>query len=318
MAHGDGDHVLVTGAAGFIGRHLVAKLASCGARVLATDLATSGAHETPDVEWRTLDVRDADQLAASVSGFRPDVIYHLAALASVPSSMADPAADVETNVLGTVNVAVAAVAVGVRRVVFFSTGGALYGDPERLPVDESQPPSPASVYGASKAAAERYLHVITAGTDTDVAILRPGNVYGPGQNPGGDSGVAAIFLAQMIRREPVTIFGDGSQERDYVYVDDVVDAALRAARWSKGATCMIATGVGTSTQRIFDLLAGEVGYDLPPHYAPERPGDIQRISLSPRRARELWGWEPLVGLEQGMALTASWFTEDVSRLAAPN
>ena len=253
-------------------------------------------------------IRDEAALRAAFARARPRVVYHLAAQTSVPASMRDPAADVETNVLGTVRVAQAAAAAGVQRLVFLSTGGALYGEPARIPVDEQTPAEPASVYGASKLAAERQLAVLAEAGGFALSVLRPGNVYGPGQDPDGEAGVVAIFAARMLRDEPVTIFGDGSQARDYVYVRDVVEAALLAAA-GEPATALIGSAVATPTLAVFEALARLCRYERRPRFAPERPGDIRRIALDAGRARSLWGWTPRVSLEQGMADTVEWFRE---------
>ena len=222
--------------------------------------------------------------------------------------MRDPATDVLTNVLGSVHVAQAAAEAGARRIVFFSSGGALHGAPRSLPANEDTPIAPDAVYGASKIAAEHELGALCRHLGLELSVLRPGNIYGPGQDAAGESGVVAIFSSRMLAGEPVTIFGDGSQQRDYVYVGDVVEAALLAAG-REPATCVIGTGEGTSTQRIFDTLAALTGYGQPPVYAAERPGDHAAIYLDPSRAGELWGWAPRTALEEGMARTVEWFRE---------
>jgi len=301
---------LVTGAAGFVGGHLVARLAAEGWRGVAADHRPGrvGVDAAPPgaVDERLLDVRDADAVAALLAEAQPAVCFHLAAQASVPLSMEDPAADVAVNVLGTIHVARGCLAAGVPRLVFFSTGGAIYGDPERSPVDEGHPLRPGSVYGASKAASELYLGALTAGSGTAVAVLRPGNVYGPAQDSTREYGVVGIFAGRMLRGEPVTIFGDGQEQRDYVYVEDVVDAALAAAG-GEPATCNVATGVPVTTRRVFELVAAETGYALAPRIAPARPGDLYGVTLSPALAAERWGWRPRVAIEEGVRRTVVWF-----------
>ncbi|MBM4416329.1 MAG: NAD-dependent epimerase/dehydratase family protein [Chloroflexi bacterium] len=258
-----------------------------------------------------LDIRDHGAVAQALAATRPAVVYHLAAQASVAISMREPELDIATNVLGTVQLALAARAAGVPRFVFVSTGGALVGEPATLPVTEHTPEAPESVYGASKLAAERYLALLLRDSDTALSVVRPGNIYGPAQNPHGEAGVVAIFAARMLAGEPVTIFGDGSQQRDYVYVDDVVDAIVRAAT-APPDTCVIGTGYGTSTRAIFDVLARLTRYPHPPQLAPERPGDIQRIWLDSARARERWGWQPRTPLDVGLARTVDWFRAHAS------
>jgi UDP-glucose 4-epimerase len=297
---------LVTGSSGFFGGHLVARLVREGVTVTGMDASGPRQPLPASVHDLRIDVRDAVAVRDSLLSTRPDVVYHLAAQASVSVSMRDPVVDIQTNVLGTVHLAQAAIEAGVRRFVFVSTGGALYGEPASVPVTEALRATPASVYGASKLAAEQYLPVLMTGSAMTLSVLRPGNIYGPAQDPHGEAGVVAIFAQRMLRGEPVTIFGDGSQQRDYVYVDDVVDAALLAATGAP-ATCLIGSGRGTSTLSIWETLARLTAADGAPLYAAERPGDIQRTWLDSSHARAVWGWTPRTGLEEGMALTVEWF-----------
>ncbi len=311
---------LVTGAAGFVGRHLTARLLADGWRTVATDVApqpapTTAAPGQGGLEWRSLDVRDAEAVAVLIEGARPDVVFHLAAQASVTQSMLEPLTDVATNVLGTMSVATASVGAGVRRIVHFSTGGALYGEPGEQPVDEEHAPQPTSVYGASKVAAELYLAALTAERATNVSVLRPGNIYGPAQDHTCAYGVVGIFAGRMLRGEGVTIFGDGDESRDYVYVDDVVEAALAAAS-GEPATCHVSAGVATTTRRVFDLVAAEAAYALPPRYEPARPGEIRGITLSPRRAQERWSWTPRTSIEEGVRRSVEWYRAQLSGDAA--
>lgn len=301
---------LVTGAGGFVGRHLTARLAADGWRTVATDVARQPAPPTTPtqgaIDQRTLDIRDAEAVAALIDEVRPDVVFHLAAQASVTESMEAPLEDVAVNVLGTMNVAMAAITAEVRRIVYFSTGGALYGEPGDEPVDEEQLPQPASVYGASKVAAELYLAALTEESGTTVSVLRPGNIYGPAQDHTRAYGVVGIFAGRMLRGEGVTIFGDGDESRDYVYVEDIVDAALAAAS-GEPATCLVASGVGTTTRHLFDLVAAETGYTEQPRHEPARPGEIRGITLSPRRAQERWGWTPRTSIEEGVRRSVAWY-----------
>lgn len=299
---------LVTGSSGLVGGHLVARLIADGVSVTGLDNAEPRTSRHAGFRDLRIDVRDAAAVNVAMLEAKPEVVYHLAAQASVSVSMREPIIDIETNVLGTVHLARAAIAAGVRRFVFVSTGGALYGNPAIVPVTEEMHAAPASVYGASKLATEQYLAVLFAGTGVSLSVVRPGNIYGPAQDPHGEAGVVAIFTQRMLRDEAVTIFGDGSQQRDYVYVTDVVDACVRAAD-GPAATCLLGTGAGTSTRTIFETLARLTGYARAVEYAPDRPGDIQRTWLSPARARAVWGWEPRVSLDAGMAETVAWFRE---------
>ncbi len=221
--------------------------------------------------------------------------------------MREPELDVHTNVVGGINLLRQCARFGVKRVVLFSTGGALYGEPEYLPCDEAHPINPLSVYGASKHALEQHTRIIAETNGIDYAILRPGNVYGPGQDPHGEAGVVAIFGLKMLANDDVTIYGDGEQERDYVYVDDIVAAALAAARSDAptGGVYNIGSGVPTSVNEIFSLLAEETGYSRAPVLAPERPGDVRRIYLDTSKARDELGWTAEMGLREGITRTVS-------------
>ena len=287
---------------------MLRRLARDGVSVIGLDLLAPP-HDRPlpaGARHVIADVRDREAVTRAVAEAQPEVVYHFAAQASVSVSMRDPALDVETNVLGTVHLARAAAGAGVRRFVFASTGGALFGAPEHVPVTDQTLPAPASIYGQSKLSAERYLALIGEQHGLSVSVLRPGNVYGPAQDPHGEAGVVAIFAARMLAGEAVTIFGDGGQRRDYVYVDDVVRAALSAAS-GPAATCLIGSGVETSTLEVFEALARLTGYQRTPEFRPERPGDITRIALDPAQAKDVWGWAPSVPFEEGLARTVEWF-----------
>ena len=299
---------VVTGSTGFVGGHLAARLAAAGCAVTGLSNAPPRRPPPDGVTERLADIRDADAVARVMADARPDVVFHLAAQASVPVSMRDPVADIEVNVIGSVNVAQAAAEAGARRLVFFSTGGALFGQPDALPAGERTPIAPTSVYGASKIAAEHELGALCRHLGLELSVLRPGNIHGPGQDAAGESGVVAIFAERMLAGREVTIFGDGSQQRDYVYVADVVEAALLAAS-AEPATCEVGSGVGTSTLAIFRRLARLTGYDREPEFAPERPGDPAAIYLDPSRARARWGWRATTGLDEGLAATVAWFRE---------
>ena len=297
---------LVTGSSGFVGSHLVARLAAEGCAV--TGLSNTPPRQPPPegVTEHRVDIRDGDAVARTIAEARPDVVFHLAAQSSAPVSMRDPVADIETNVIGSVRVAQAAAAAGARRLVFFSSGGTLFGQPDALPAGEHTPMAPESIYGASKIAAEYELGALCRHLGVELSVLRPGNIYGPGQAAEGESGVVAIFAMRMLAGREATIFGDGSQQRDYVYIDDLIDATLRAAT-GEPATCEVGSGHGTSTLEIFRLLARLTSYEHEPVFADERPGDIQAIYLDPSRALERWGWAATTSLDEGLAATVEWF-----------
>ena len=297
-------NVLVTGGAGFIGSHLVDRLIADGHTVAAVDILATGKRENvnPQAALYEIDIR-SPALAAAFEAARPEVVFHVAAHASVSESVRDPMHDAEVNVLGTLNVLQQCAAYGVGRFVFSSTGGALYGEPERLPADEEHPVSPLSPYGASKAAAEAYVQTHCALSGIRYTILRYGNVYGPRQDPFGEAGVVAIFANAMMGGRPPTIFGDGSHERDYVYVDDVVRANVLALAQAEDGVYNIGTGEGTTVAQVFDALAGATDYGGDPEHAAERPGDVHRIYLDVRRAERGLGWRAAVSLEEGIRCT---------------
>jgi len=299
---------LVTGTSGFVAGHLARRLLADGHEVAGIDVAPPRSDLPGEVRQITLDLRDRDGVRAIVQELRPQLVIHAAAQASVAVSMREPRIDVETNALATLELAQGAAEAGAQRFVFFSSGGAIYGEPATLPATEQTEMAPLSIYGASKAAAELYLNVVSDQTGLEVSVLRPSNIYGPEQNPHGEAGVIAIFSQRMLRGEPVTIFGDGSQTRDYVYVDDVVEAAVRAASGPPDV-CDISTGVEVSTQRIFDVLAELTGYERPLIYGDERPGDIARSVIDPSKAAKVWDWRPAVVFDEGVARTVEWFRE---------
>lgn len=297
-------NILVTGGAGFIGSHLVDRLIADGHSVAVVDVLATGkrANVNPQAALYEIDIR-SPALAAAFEAARPEAVFHVAAHASVSESVRDPMHDAEVNVLGTLNVLQQCAAYGVGRVVFSSTGGALYGEPERLPADEEHPVRPLSPYGASKAAAEAYVQTFCGLSGIRHTILRYGNVYGPRQDPFGEAGVVAIFASAMMRGQRPTIFGDGSHERDYVYVDDVVQANVLALAQAEDGVYNIGTGRGTTVSQVFDALAGATDYDGTPEYAPERPGDVRRIYLDVGRAERELGWRAAVPLGEGIRRT---------------
>lgn len=297
--------VLVTGAAGFIGSHLVRALVGRGVATFALD-ARPVERDLGAEESFVFDIRDHEPLSEVVRRCRPQVVFHLAAESSVVRAERDPVASRRTNVTATYDLARLSTAHGARRFVFFSTGGAMYGDPRADPVTEDEGGSPRSIYGASKLAAEELLGTFARRGEIEVSVLRPANVYGPGQDPHGESGVVAIFTERMLEGRPVTIFGDGSQRRDYIHVDDVVAAALGAAV-GRPATCNVSTGRSRSTLDVFHTLAEACGYRQPPHFAAARPEEIPGCALNPDLARRAWGWEPSIPFEDGIRATVAWY-----------
>jgi UDP-glucose 4-epimerase len=300
---------LVTGGAGFIGSNLVDALVARGDEVAVIDDLSTGRRPNLDqaisngAELIELDVRDRDAVAAAVERTGPEVVFHLAAQIDVRKSVADPANDSRTNVEGTINVLSAAQAHGVRRVINTSTGGAIYGEGQIIPAPEDHPVAPESPYGLSKFCAENYCALFTRLHGLSTISLRYGNVYGPRQDPLGEAGVIAIFCGKLLEGGRPTIFGDGSQTRDYVYVGDVVDANLRAAEIDATGSYNVGRGVQTSVLDIVTALAAHSSNGFEADHAPARSGEVQHIALDPSRTREELGWEAKVNLEQGLAKT---------------
>ena len=302
--------VLVTGGAGFIGSHVVDRLLELGHEVAVVDDLTSGrtANLSPKATLYETDIA-GPALDDVLRAERPEVVCHYAAQISVPQSMRDPIADAGTNILGSLNLLQSCVRNGVRKVVYTSSGGAIYGEPQYLPCDESHPVNPLSYYGASKYAVEKYLYVCRLENGLDYTALRLGNVYGPRQDPTGEAGVVAIFAQAMLEGRPITIFGTGEQERDFVYVRDVVEASVAALERGSGESYNIATGAGTSINSIYSLLKEGAAYLGEASYGPSRPGDVFRIYLDVAKAREGLGWEQRYSLEDGLRETLQWFRD---------
>jgi len=295
---------LVTGGAGFIGSHVVDRFLEQGWEVAVVDDLSSGRRElvAPQAAFHELDITDGVALADLVCSFKPAVICHLAAQASVTFSVRFPARDQAVNVGGTLNVVEAARRVGAK-VVFASTGGALYGERAPLPTPEQVPPEPLSPYGASKLAGEAYLSTWARLYGQPHTILRLANVYGPRQNPHGEAGVVAIFSELLARGGQPTIFGDGTQTRDYTYVADVARAFLLAAGERRFAVYNVGTGVQTSVLELADLLGQAAGKIAQPRFAPPRPGELSRSALAAQALREALGWTAETPLLQGLRET---------------
>jgi UDP-glucose 4-epimerase len=272
------------------------------------DVSTGRAHNLEQAEQNgarleRVDIRDAEAVSTAVGEADPAVIYHLAAQIDVRKSVADPATDARINVEGTVNVLRAAQAHGVPRVINTSTGGAIYGEARQIPAPEQHPVAPESPYGLSKFCAEQYCEIFTRLHGLSTVSLRYGNVYGPRQDPLGEAGVIAIFCGAMLEGKQARIFGDGTQTRDYVYVDDVVDANLLAADSQTTGPINIGLGVEKSVLDIVAVLERHSDNGFQPEHAPPRPGEVQRIALDPARAKQELGWEAKVELDEGLERT---------------
>jgi UDP-glucose 4-epimerase len=303
---------LVTGGAGFIGSNLVDAVLARGDEAIVVDNLSTGRRENLEqalANGATLieaDIRDRAAIEEIAGRERPDVIFHLAAQIDVRKSIADPAFDASINVGGTANVLEASRAAEVRRVVFSSTGGAIYGegDGQQLPLLEEAPLAPEAPYGQSKFAGEGYLALYERLYGISSVPLRLGNVYGPRQDPLGEAGVIAIFCGRLREGKRPTVFGDGKQTRDYIYVGDVVSAMLAAAEAETSGPINIGTGIETDVLELVSAL-GELGGagDFEPEFAPPRTGEVQRISIDPARAASELGWRAKMDLKNGLRIT---------------
>lgn len=302
--------VLVTGGGGFIGSHVVDRLLALGHHVAVVDDLRSGRLNNLPAGVRLYSADIASPaLEDAFSRERPDFVCHYAGQISVQRSMQDPLVDAETNVKGSLNLLQNCVKYEVRKVIYTSSGGAIYGDPVYLPCDEAHPVQPLSHYGVSKYAVEKYLYVYRESFGLDYTTLRLGNVYGPRQDPLGEAGVVAIFSQAMLDERPVVIFGTGEQERDFVHVSDVAQASVRALEAGSGGAFNIGTGVGSSINLIFSLLKNITGYTMDADYGPAKPGEVFKIYLDVAGARQGLGWEPEFSLEDGLKSTVAWFRE---------
>ena len=305
---------LVTGAAGFIGSTLVDRLLGDGHSVVGVDNFASGRAtniehlaENPEFFFVEADVVTAD-LDTVLEEYSPEVVFHLAAQIDVRHSVADPPFDASVNVVGTVRLAEAARKVGVRKIVHTSSGGSIYGVPPTYPTSEEVPIDPHSPYAASKVAGEIYLNTFRHLYDMECSHIAPANVYGPRQDPHGEAGVVAIFAQALLEGRPTKVFGDGSNTRDYVFVDDVVDAFVKASGDAGGGQRFnVGTGVETSDRQLHTAVANAVGAPDDPEFHPARLGDLKRSCLDISRGEQVLGWRPQVGLDEGVRRTVEYF-----------
>lgn len=308
--------VLVTGGAGFIGSNLVDRLLGDGHHVTVVDDLSTGrlhnlqeARRNPDLplSFQRLDITST-ALEPAVAKARPEVVLHLAAQIDVRRSVADPVHDAMVNVVGTVALLEACRRHDVEKIVLTTSGGCIYGEPtvDELPIDEGYPGHPHSPYGASKRGVEEYLYTYEALYGLRWTSLALANVFGPRQDPGGEAGVVSIFGGRMLDDQPVAIYGDGEQTRDFVFVDDVVHAFVLAMDRGDGLRCNIGTGQATSVNALFAELADLTGYTRRPDHAPPRPGELRHISLDARLAGTELGWKPWTTLREGLGATLAW------------
>lgn len=306
--------VLVTGGAGFIGSHLVDRLLELGHRVVVLDDLSSGrlANLSNRINFHHTDINEAN-LDETFSRENPQLVFHLAAQVSVSTSMRNPLMDAEANILGTLRLLEASRHHGVEKFIYSSTGGALYGDPDYLPCDEDHPIRPLSPYGLAKSVSEKYLELYSKMFILNYAALRYGNVYGPRQDPNGEAGVIAIFSQAMLEGKQPVIYGSGEQERDFVYVQDVVDANLLAIDDNVTGAYNIGSGESTSVNRIYQMLRDLYRFRKKPLKSPARLGDVQKISLNSEKSLREMGWRPRTGLQEGLEMTADYFKQAQTR-----
>ena len=300
--------ILVTGGAGFIGSHVVDAYVAAGHEVLVVDDLSTGKRENlnPAARFYELDIGDA-KVVELIRDERPGVLNLHAAQMDVRRSVADPIFDAQVNVLGTINLLEAARRANVRRVLFVSSGGAVYGEQERFPAPEDHPTNPVSPYGVSKRAGELYAFFYQTEYQIPFVALRYANVYGPRQDPHGEAGVVAIFTQRMLRSEPVTVNGDGRQTRDYVYVGDIVRANLLALESTATGPFNIGTGIETDVNELARLLVAASGSTSAVRHGPAKQGEQRRSVVDARRAAEVLGWRPETPLAEGLRRTVDWF-----------
>jgi len=301
--------ILVTGGAGFIGSHVVDIYIQHGHQVVIVDDLSTGRESNlnPAAAFYRLDIRDP-ALDDVFARERPDAVNHHAAQMDVRRSVAEPGFDADVNVLGSINLLECARRHKVRRLIYISTGGAVYGEPEYLPCDEAHPINPICPYGASKHTFEHYLYMYRQIYGLDYVVLRYPNVYGPRQDPNGEAGVVAIFTGQMLTGQPVVINGDGEQERDFVFVGDCARANLLALENPAASGIYnLGCGRGTTVNQIFKALKQAVGYDRQPSYGPPKAGETRRIFLNAGRIHADLGWAPSLELEDGIRQTVEYF-----------
>jgi UDP-glucose 4-epimerase len=303
--------IMVTGGAGFIASHVVDALIEDGHDVVVVDDLSRGRLEyiNPKARFFQMDLT-SPFLEQVFSEVKPELVNHHAARTSVNQSMTDPINDARVNILGSLNILQNCVKYGVKHIIYASTGGALYGEPKYLPCDEDHPINPLSPYGASKHAVEHYLYLFRTNWNLDYTILRYPNVYGPRQDPYGEAGVIAIFANRMCRNEEVTINGSGLQERDFLFIKDIVRAnIIVTARKGEGKVYNLGSGGSVSINTLFQTLKELSGYKIEPKYRPALKGEVFKIYLDTRRINEDLGWVPSIGFNEGLKATFEYYKQ---------
>jgi len=301
--------ILVTGGAGFIGSNVADAYIAAGHEAAIIDNLTTGRKENlnPKAKFYDVDVRDT-RLLEVVAEFAPDIINHHAAQIDVRKSVSDPIYNAQVNEIGTLNLLDAAIKCKVKKIIFSSTGGALYGEvSKKSGADENHPQEPISPYAITKRAVEMYLYAYWKLYGLNFTVLRYGNVYGPRQDPLGEAGVIAIFCGKMLKGEQPFIFGDGNQLRDYVYVGDIAEANLIALEKGDNQIFNIGTGKGVSVNELFGCLKEIMKFEKEAIYAPARAGELFRSVLNAKKIKKELGWKPKLGIKKGLKLTLKWY-----------
>ncbi len=302
--------VLVTGGAGFLGSHVVDQLLDLGYDVAVIDNLQTGIADNMSGKAKLYEADIAnDNLEEIFKSVRPEIVIHLAAQISVQVSMQDPLLDARINVEGSLKIIDLCIRHGIAKLVFASSGGAIYGEPEYLPCDEVHPIRPLSNYGVSKFAVENYLFVQNLSHGLDYSILRFGNIYGPRQDPRGEAGVIAIFSRAMLEGRQITINGDGEQERDFVYVEDAANAVVKSISAKNGESYNVGMGKAHSINYIYSLLRDQIDYKLDAIYGPAKSGEVFRIYLDNTKAIRELDWYPDIPIEDGIERTVKWFKQ---------
>ncbi|MCC6488005.1 MAG: NAD-dependent epimerase/dehydratase family protein [Candidatus Hydrogenedentes bacterium] len=296
--------ILVTGGAGFIGSHVVDTYIALGHEVVIVDNLSTGSRNllNPHARFHETDIR-LPALAEVFETEKPEAVTHLAAQIDVRRSVEEPSYDADVNILGSLNVLENCVKSGVRKVIFASPGGAVYGEPTQLPVDEDCLPKPLCHYGAAKLSVEHYIYLYRHLYNLDYTVLRFTNVYGPRQSPHGEAGVCSILIGLMLSGKQPTLYGFGEAVRDYVYVGDIAQAAALALNKGGGEVMNLCSGIGTTVREIFDILKEILSFPHEPILRDLRPGEIQRIYASREKAARVLGWVPEMSLRDGLERT---------------
>ncbi len=306
--------ILVTGGAGFIGSHVVDRFIALGHEVHIFDNLSTGKEENINkaAKFHNVDIT-GDEAREIILKEKFDVIDHHAAQISVVNSVANPLNDAKANILGTLNIIQAACAAKVKKMIFISSGGAVYGEKQNFPIGENELPMPQSPYAISKLAGEHYLRVLCQSAGVEYVTLRYSNVFGPRQDPHGEAGVVAIFSKLMISGKIPNIYGDGSAVRDYIYVKDVAEVNAIALEKVKNLEVNVSTAVGTSVNRLFAMMAEIIGFDKKPQYLPKRSGELDTSVIDNRKCIELLDFNPAYHIMEGLRETIHYFRMELSK-----